>query len=230
MTNIHRVFITGGTGYVGSRLIAQLQGRGYQVIAATREQSRAKLPPNCTPVVADVLDEDSYRTSAEGADTFVQLVGVSHPSPAKAKQFREIDLKAGLEAIRVARQVRVRHFVYVSVAQPAPVMHSYQAVRAECEQAIAASGVAATVLRPWYILGPGHIWPYSLLPFYKVAELIPKTREAAWRLGLITIRQMTRALVRAVDQPAEGLRVWSVPDIRSFGKSLPASARNSTSR
>jgi uncharacterized protein YbjT (DUF2867 family) len=146
----------------------------------------------------------------------VQLVGVSHPSPAKAKQFREIDLKAGLEAIRVARDLRIRHFVYVSVAQPAPVMQSYEAVRAECERAITASGLAATVLRPWYILGPGHLWPYCLLPFYKVAELIPTTREGALRLGLLTIRQMIRVLVRVVGAPSDGIRILNVPDIRSF--------------
>jgi uncharacterized protein YbjT (DUF2867 family) len=218
MTHARRVFITGGTGYIGRRLIPELHAHGCEVIALAREQSRAKLPWTCTPVMGNVLDGDSYRKFAEGADTFVQLVGVSRPSPAKAKQFREIDLKAGLEAIRIAREVGVQHFVYVSVAQPAPVMQRYQAVRAECEQAIAASGVAATVLRPWYVLGPGHVWPYCLLPFYKVAELIPQTRESALRLGLVTIRQMVRALVYAVNQPSEGMRVLNVPDIRNFGK------------
>lgn len=218
MIQAQRVFITGGTGYTGKRLIPELHAHGHEVIALVREQSRDKLPANCTAVTGDALNGDSYQKFAEGTDTFVQLVGVSHPSPAKAKQFHNIDLKAGLEAIRVARQVGVRHFVYVSVAQPAPVMQAYQAVRAECEQAIAGSGLAATVLRPWYVLGPGHVWPYCLFPLYKVAELIPQTRESALRLGLITIREMIRALVCAVDQPVEGMRVWSVADIRSFGK------------
>jgi uncharacterized protein YbjT (DUF2867 family) len=100
------------------------------------------------------LSGDSYRPFAKGADTFLQLAGVSHPSPAKAAQFRKIDLKAGLEAVRVAREVDIHHFIYVSVAQPAPVMHAYQAIRAECEQVILRSGLSATILRPWYVLGP----------------------------------------------------------------------------
>ena len=211
-----RVFITGGTGYIGKRLIPQLHAQDCHVIALAREQSRNKLPRGCTPVTGDALDGDSYRKFVEGADTFVHLVGVSHPSPAKAKQFREIDLRSGLEAIRVARQVGIEHFVYVSVAQPAPVMRDYQAVRAECEQAIAGTGMAATVLRPWYVLGPEHRWPYSLLPFYKVAELIPQTRETALRLGLVTIGQMICALVHAVGHPAEGVRILGVPEIRSL--------------
>lgn len=226
MTDVQRVFITGGSGYIGRRLIPELHARGYDVIALAREQSKGKLPWGCTPVIGDALNGDSYRKFTEGADTFVQLVGVSHPSPAKAKQFREIDLKAGFEAIRVARQMGCRHFIYVSVAQPAPVLQSYQAVRAECEQAIVQSGIPATVLRPWYVLGPGHLWPYCLLPFYKVAELIPRTREGALRLGLVTIQQMVRALARAVDEPSESVRVLNVPEIRSFGKQRAEGAKN----
>ena len=219
MAQIQRVFVTGGTGYIGRRLIPALHARGHEVIALVRETSRNKLPWNCTPVAGDALDGDSYRNFVDGIDTFVQLVGVPHPSPAKAEQFRLIDLKAGLEAVRVAREAKVRHFVYVSVAQPAPVMQSYQAVRAECERAIADNRLSATVLRPWYVVGPGHLWPYCLLPFYKVAELIPRTRDGARRLGLVSIQQMIRALVRAVDQPGEGIRVLNVSDIKKLAAS-----------
>ncbi|HZS56864.1 MAG TPA: NAD(P)H-binding protein [Bryobacteraceae bacterium] len=217
MAHTHRVFMTGGTGYIGKRLIPALHTQGHDVVALVREQSRSKLPWSCTPVIGDALDGDSYRRFAAGADTFIQLVGVSHPSPAKADQFRQIDLKAGLEAVRIAREVNVQHFIYLSVAQPAPVMQAYVDVRAQCEQAISASGLAATILRPWYVLGPGHLWPYFLLPFYKVAELIPQTRHGALRLGLVSIRQMVQALTQAVAEPCGSTRIWTVSDIRTFG-------------
>jgi hypothetical protein len=72
----------------------------------------------------------------------------------------------------------------------------------------------ATVLRPWYVLGPGHRWPYLLIPFYRVCEWIPSTREGAQRLGLVTLPQMVAALVRAVENPARGVCVVEVPAIR----------------
>ena len=95
------------------------------------------------------------------ATTFVQLVGVSHPSPAKAAEFRSIDLVAGSEAIAAAVFAGIQHLIYVSVAHPAPMMKAYIAVRAECEALIRESGLNATILRPWYVLGPGHRWPYA---------------------------------------------------------------------
>ena len=127
-----------------------------------------------------------------------------------------MDLVSGLGAVKAAKGAGIGHFVYLSVAHPAlPMMKEYIAVRSECEAAIKAAGLNATILRPWYVLGPGHRWPYLLLPMYKLAELLPPTREGAMRLGLVTLEQMVTALLAAVENPAHGIRVVSVPEIHS---------------
>jgi uncharacterized protein YbjT (DUF2867 family) len=210
-----RIFVTGATGYVGSRLIPLLLNRSHQVIALTREQSRHKLPAGCEVAVGDALDGSTYGQALMGVDTFVQLVGVAHPGPAKARQFVEIDLKSGLEAVKAASDAGIPHFVYVSVAHPAPVMHAYIDVRSQCEHAIERSGLAATILRPWYVLGPGHRWPYILIPFYKLSEALPTTRSSARRLGLVTLTQMVRALADAIEgpPPPQRIRILEVPEI-----------------
>lgn len=215
MTTRRRVFITGGTGYLGRALIPLLLEQGHEVRALVRRGSESKLPRDCEPVAGDPLDASSFAAAVAPSDTFVQLVGVPRPSPAKARQFREIDLVSGRASVGAARAAGVRHFVYVSVAQPAPLMKAYQEVRAEVEAALKESGVPATVLRPWYVLGPGHRWPYLLKPFYYVCELLPSTRETAGRLGFVTHAQMTAALLRAVEDPARDFRLLTVPDIRS---------------
>ena len=107
----------------------------------------------------------------------------------------------------------VRHFVYVSVAHPAPIMHAYIAVRSQGEALIAARGLNATILRPWYVLGEGHRWAYALKPIYALARMIPATREGATRLGLVTRAQMARALIDAVEAPVSGIRIVEVPEI-----------------
>src|SRR5450432_1700310 len=209
------VFIAGGTGYMGQRLISRLLERGHEVRALVRSGSEKKLPACCTPVFGNALDGESYAARISPADTFVQLVGVAHPSPAKAEEFRRIDLPSGLGAEAAAKSAGIRHFVYLSVAHPAPRMQAYIAVRSECEAAIESAGLNATILRPWYVLGPGHLWPYLLLPMYKIAELLPQTRDGARRLGLVTLEQMTSALMVAVETPVQGRRVVTVPEIRS---------------
>jgi uncharacterized protein YbjT (DUF2867 family) len=94
------------------------------------------------------------------------LVGVSHPGPGKTLEFQSIDRTSALGAIEAARHVGIEHFVYVSVAQPAPVMRSYVEVRVE-----------------------------------------------ARRLGLVTLNEMTGALLWAVENPALGVRLVEVPEV-----------------
>lgn len=209
-----KVFITGGTGYMGSRLIPLLVERGHEIKALVRQGSERKLPAGTTPVLADPLRMDSYTEQVRGADTFVHLIGVPHPSPAKAKEFREIDLVSAQVAIRAARDAEIGHFIYLSVAQPAKMMQAFIAVRSEGERMIRESGLPATFVRPWYVLGPGHRWAYVLLPFYWICERLPATSESARRLGLVTIAQMLDTLVWAVENPAEDVRILDVPKIR----------------
>jgi uncharacterized protein YbjT (DUF2867 family) len=208
------IFITGGTGYIGGRLIPLLQQRGHRIRALVREGSENKLPDGCAIVKGNALAPASFTGQIKPADTFIQLVGVSHPSPAKARQFREVDLVSARASIAAAVETGIQHFVYLSVAQPARMMKEYIAVRAEGEALLRSSGLNATFLRPWYVLGPGHRWPYVLLPVYWLLERFPSTRESARRLGLVTLKQMLAALVNAVDNPATGIRVVEVPQIR----------------
>jgi len=210
-----KVFVTGAGGFIGSRLASELLRRGHSVRGLVRPGSRPKLAPGCEAVIGDALDSSSWVDQVRGCDTMVHLVGVAHPSPAKAAQFRSLDLAGARAAVAAATAAGVKHFVYVSVAHPAPMMHAYIAARTEAETAIRTSVLSATILRPWYVLGPGRWWPYFLMPGYWIAELIPATRAGARRLGLVRWRQMIGALADAVDNPPRGVRVWEVPAIRA---------------
>jgi uncharacterized protein YbjT (DUF2867 family) len=214
------VFITGGTGYMGRHLIPKLLSRGHKITAVAREGSEQKLPGGCEVIVADVFDRTTWRKHLRSEHTMVHLVGVAHPSPSRTLEFVDIDLRSAREAILAAKSEQVAQFVYVSVAQPAPVMKAYIAVRAACEGAIREAGLHATILRPWYVLGPGHWWPLPLLPFYKIAEFVPGISETAQRLGLVLLAEMIAALVAAVENPAEGIKIVDVPGIRATAKAF----------
>jgi uncharacterized protein YbjT (DUF2867 family) len=215
------VFLIGGTGYVGSRLIAHLLQRGHVVRAIVRGSSVHRLPPGCDIVVGDVFDRHALAHSMAGCDTIIQLTGTPRPTPWKGEQFKAIDRRSGLASIDAARDTNAGHFVYVSVAHPAPIMQDYIAVRVECETAIRASGLRATIVRPWYVLGPGHWWPLLLKPGYWVCKHIASTRDSALRLGLVTIHQMLGTLLWAVEHPPQSVRILEVPEIRSRGVSMP---------
>lgn len=212
------IFLTGGTGFLGRSLATELLRRGHRVRVLARPGSESRVVQGCDVVHGDALHAESYAANISPADTFVHLVGVAHPSPRKAKEFREIDLPSCREAVQAAKQAGVRHFVYLSVARPAPMMLEFQAVRAEGERMVIESGMPASFVRPWYVLGPGRHWPIVLKPFYAMARLYPPTREGATRLALVTLEQMTETLAWAVEHPPERLQVFDPPQIKQGGQ------------
>lgn len=214
------VFITGGTGFVGRNLIPELARRGHRVRAIARPKSVTNLPKDAQAFVGDVTRAESYFRFMGDADTFVHLAGVSHPNPAKAAEFRRVDLESTRQAVNAAVRAGIKNFVYVSVAQPSPVMAAYVAVRQECEQIISMSGLKASILRPFYILGPGRQWPRLLQPFFLIAERLPSLGPAARRLSFVNVKQMTGALVSAVENPPRDVRIWTAADIKEAGERI----------
>jgi len=210
------VLISGGTGYIGRRLAPALLTRGHEVRVLARRESVTRVPAGTTAIVGNALNAPDVSAGLTPDTTLVHLVGTPHPSPSKAAEFKAVDLPAARASIAAAAEKRIAHLVYVSVAHPAPVMEAYIASRVAAEAAIADARLTATVLRPWYVLGPGHRWPLALLPLYRILRIFPSTREGAERLGLVTIDQMVAALVRAVEHPptSHAVRVMDVMEIR----------------
>jgi uncharacterized protein YbjT (DUF2867 family) len=210
------IFITGGTGYIGSRVIPLLLQKGYNVFALVRKGSEGKLPKGCNAVTGNALDGSTFADKISPCDTFIQLVGVAHPGPGKAEQFNKIDMVSVRESVKAAKDAGVKHFIYLSVAEPAPTMHEYIVVRRQGEEMITQSGMNGTFIKPWYVLGPGHWWPYLILPMYKLFQLIPWTRETAKRLYPVKLRNVLNAIVHSVESPAQGIRKFMTQDLLRF--------------
>lgn len=211
------VFVAGGTGYIGKRLIKILLNQGYEVTALAREQSIKKLPEGCKVVIGSPLDALSYVNSIPRDCVFVHLVGVAHPGPKKKEQFYSIDLASLKVSVEAAKQARVKHFIYISVAQsPTKVMGDYQQARRLGEETVLASGLTSTFIRPWYVFGPGHYWPLLFQPIFKLLEIIPKTSVKARALALVSLKQMLRTLNTVViNSPKQINNIVEIPDIKN---------------
>jgi nucleoside-diphosphate-sugar epimerase len=213
------IFITGGTGYIGSRLIsALLQTGDFRIKALVRKGSEHKLPKGAEIITGDALNAGTYTAHARLANVFIHLIGVPHPSPAKKEAFKSIDLASVEQAATVVQSNNLPHVIYLSVSQyPSRLMQDYRAVRAKGESLLKATGAQCSFIRPWYVLGPGHWWPILLTPFYALARLLPITREQSRQQDLVTIRQMIRTLYYAINHPPEnGVSIYNVPDIKAF--------------
>jgi len=213
---LHKIFITGATGFIGREVVTLLRDRGHAVTALIRAGSESKLPAGVRAIAGDPLDGASLKAALGDCDTWIQLIGTPRPTPAKAAEFRAVDRRSVMASLEALPGSSIGHYIYLSVAQPAPIMQAYVDVREECETRLRRTGLPVTFLRPWYVLGPGRRWPSPLIPFYRVAEFIPGLREKALRLGFVDLSQMARALVHAVENPPQPgkPRILGVPEIR----------------
>ena len=212
-----RIFITGGTGYLGRRLIVRLLKSGHEVKALTRKESADKLPQGCIPIISDPFDANAFASSIDEGSTFIQLLGVSHPGPAKKHLFDKIDFASAAASVTAATKTNCSHFIYVSVAQtPTSIMHDYQQCRARCEKLLDKSLLKASIIRPWYVVGPGHYWPLLFLPLFELLEIIPATSDKAKALRLVYLPQMLATLHYAVNHPPQSRQVFEVADIRNL--------------
>jgi uncharacterized protein YbjT (DUF2867 family) len=214
--NKKTIFITGASGYIGTRLIKLLTGRGHRIIALVRKGSENKVPAGAEIVTGNPFDTKTFQEQIPAGSVFIQLLGVAHPSPKKAKQFKEIDLRSVKASADAASNAGSHHFIYVSVAMaPSKLMEAYQEVRKEGEKYCLSKTFNCTFIRPWYVLGPGHWWPVLLLPFYGLAEIIPAWRKKARAMSLVTIRQMLATLVNVAENEPLPIRILEIKDIRN---------------
>lgn len=211
------ILITGGTGYIGTHLIPVLLARGHRVRVLARAESADRVAAGATAVVGDALDSKSMEAALRPGDTLIHLVGTPRPAASKADQFEKVDLISIRAAVAAAKSAAVSHLVYVSVAQPAPVMQAYLWVRTLGETMIREAGLTATILRPWKVLGANRSSSLIMKPLYRLAERIPGLGPTVQRLGPVSIQQMVNALVHAVENPPASARQWivDVPKIKS---------------
>jgi len=113
-----RLFLTGGTGFIGSRLAAALRLRGDAVVALVRSQARA-VPLrdlDCELVEGDLADEEALRSGLEGCDGVVHAAGYYKVGirTADAARMRDVNVRGTERVIDAAVEAGVGRILYVS--------------------------------------------------------------------------------------------------------------------
>jgi uncharacterized protein YbjT (DUF2867 family) len=135
-----RHLVLGGTGTVGSLVVRGLLDKGETVRVATRDAQRAKaLPKGAAAVVGDLVDPATYPAIFDGSADTLFLLTANGPS----------DLMEGLAAVNEAKRTKVKRVVHLSIQDVEKIPEApHFASKIAIENALKASGVAWTILRP----------------------------------------------------------------------------------
>ncbi|HXW08218.1 MAG TPA: lipocalin family protein [Vicinamibacterales bacterium] len=219
-----RVLLTGASGYIGSRLLRELEARGCTVRCLARQPARVGASLATTEVVTgDCLDAASLDAAMEGVDQAYYLVH----SMASGASFAALDREAATNFGRAARRAGVRRIIYLGgLADAGESLSTHLKSRVETGEALRESGVPVVEFRASIVIGAGCL---SFEMIRALVERLPAMICPRWvdtRTQPIAIDDVLAYLRAALELPEGRKGVFEIggPEVVSYGAMMRAYA------
>lgn len=213
------ILVLGGSGFIGSHLVAALAARGARVCVPSRRREQARhliTLPTVEVLDADVHDPRTLRRLAQGRDALVDLVGILHGRHGRPDErgpndygpdFARAHVELAQAAVNACHEAGVKRLVYLSSIGAAPDAPSeYLRSKGVAEQAVlAAEDLETIVLRPSVVYGPGDSFLNLFARLARMTPVLPVAR-ADWRCQPVYVGDMVAAILASLgwDTPAGG--------------------------
>ena len=202
-----RIAILGGTGFVGSHLVARLARDGHRikVLSRHREDHRHLLVnPTVDVQTVDVFDSEALVRAFENVDTVINLVGILNESGHSGKGFRQAHVDFTQRAADAAQKTGVRRFLQMSALGAGPNAPShYLRTKGEAENLLlthAARHMDVTIFKPAVIFGPGDSFINRFAGLLKIAPVMPLACPDS-KFAPVYVGDVVEAFARSIDKP-----------------------------
>ena len=193
-----KVFLTGGTGFVGTEILRELARNKYKVKVLTHSQ-KPKVQSKLVEVVkGSVLDTDSL-DSVKGCDMIIHLVGIIREIPWKGVTFEKLHVEATRNMIKAAKANKIKRFIHMSANGAKPKGTRYQTTKYRAEQLVKNSGLNYTIFRPSFIWGDTGGLRVQLGNMMKRFPLIPYFGDGNYKFQPVSIKTVAEAFVKSIN-------------------------------
>jgi uncharacterized protein YbjT (DUF2867 family)/membrane protease YdiL (CAAX protease family) len=193
-----RIAVAGGSGFVGRHVVEALRARGHAVLVLAR--GRRGTPLGAELVVCDLAHDPVPAERLHGCDAVVNLAGIKRE--AGPQTFDAVHVQATRRLLAACAEAEVRRFVHVSVVCSRPDARSpYHDTKWRAEEAVRASGLDFTILKPAVIYGPGDDMVTHLVRMIRFASLFPVVGRGDSILQPVDVRDVAEAVAAALDRP-----------------------------
>lgn len=219
------ITVVGGTGFIGAATVRELRDRGMEVAVVSRHREKVaeRFPGlGVTGRQADVSSPEQAREAIAGSDALVVALAFDNYPIENESQGRTFEAirEATEVVVGAARETGVGHLVYLSAAGAAPnARYHWFRGKWQAEEAVRASGVPFTIIRPSWVYGPEDPSLNKLLGFGRFLPMIPLFGDASkQRLQPVFIDDVARLIADCLERPEARNQVFEVggPDILSM--------------
>ena len=218
------IAVAGGTGFVGGGIAQELFRRGHRVVVLSRrgEAARGGLPDAIEIRRTDVTTGEGLEAAMRGVERLaIALAFRNSPieAPRRHQTFEEVDAAGTEHLVRAARAAGVDRVVYVSGAGAAPdaPRHWFRA-KWRAEEAIRASGMSWTILRPTWIYGPRDVSLNRFVGFARRLGVVPLTNSGRQLLAPVFVDDAARLAADSLVEAAAANQVFELggPEVLRF--------------
>ncbi len=210
------VAVAGGTGFVGGGIASELHRRGHRVVVLSHRgaSARGPLPDDVAIRPADVAQASSLAPALAGVDALVIALAFPNSpmeSPRRGRTFEAVDARGTERLVAAAITAGVRRVVYVSGAGAAPdaKRHWFRA-KWRAEEAVRASGITYTIIRPTWIFGPRDVSLNRFLGFARRLPFVPLTNTGSQLLAPVFIDDAARLAADSLVDTAAADQVFEL--------------------
>lgn len=196
-----KLFLAGGTGFVGGHLRAALLERGHRLRLLVHRRHEG-IEAEVEQVEGDVTRVASFAEAVVGCDAAINLVGIIREFPARGITFEALHVTATRNMVDAAKQAGVRRYLQMSALGTRPAATSqYHRTKYQAEEYVRSSGLDWTIFRPSLIHGPGGEFVTMLAGFIRDLPVVPVIGDGRYRLQPVTVTDVARCFCRALELP-----------------------------
>lgn len=208
-----RVFVTGGSGFVGRQVIQELQQRGHTAVALVRPGSEKKFSgmQGLELALGDVNQTQGLAEAMQGCAAVIHLVGIIREFPRRGITFQKLHLEATAKVLAAAQQAGIRRYLHMSALEaPAAPVAAYHQTKQQAETLVMQSGLTYTIFRPSIIYGPGDAFINLFRQRLETLGLVPVIGDGTYQLQPVPVWQVAQGCALALDNPAAANRSYDV--------------------
>lgn len=194
-----KVFLTGGSGFVGQEVIQQLLKADHSVLVLSRDPAALKKISQVESVFGDTTQPDSLKKLLSGCDAVINLVGIIREFPGRGITFSRLHTESTRNLLQAAKEQGVSRFLQMSAnGTRADAITTYHKTKWAAEQLVRQSQLDWTIFRPSLIFGPRDQFVNMLADLIRKLPVTPVMGDGRYRLQPVSVVNVAEGFVKAL--------------------------------